>query len=36
VPWYYAPAGGLQALLPNLFARVLALGPRRSRIETRP
>ena len=23
VPWYYAPAGGLQALLPTAFARVL-------------
>jgi uncharacterized protein len=32
VPRYYAPAGGLQALLPNLFARVLAVGPRASRI----
>jgi NAD(P)-dependent dehydrogenase (short-subunit alcohol dehydrogenase family) len=32
VPWYYAPAGGLQALLPNVFARALALlaaGPSR-------
>ena len=29
VPWYYAPAGVLQALLPNVFARVLA--PRRGR-----
>jgi short-subunit dehydrogenase len=33
VPWYYAPAGVLQALLPNLFARILALGPGRSRID---
>ena len=32
VPWYYGPSGGLQALLPNLFARVLARGPRRSTI----
>ena len=33
VPWYYAPAGVLQALLPNIFARVLARGPGRSRID---
>ncbi len=33
VPWYYAPAGVLQALLPNAFARVLAHGPSRSRID---
>jgi short-subunit dehydrogenase len=33
VPWYYAPAGVLQALLPNAFARVLARGPDRSRID---
>jgi NAD(P)-dependent dehydrogenase (short-subunit alcohol dehydrogenase family) len=32
VPWYYAPAGVLQALLPNVFVRVLARGPSRSRI----
>ncbi|HET7567657.1 MAG TPA: SDR family NAD(P)-dependent oxidoreductase [Gaiellaceae bacterium] len=32
VPWYYAPAGVLQALLPNVFARVLARGPSRSTI----
>jgi len=24
VPWFYAPAGPLQALIPNIFARVLA------------
>jgi NAD(P)-dependent dehydrogenase (short-subunit alcohol dehydrogenase family) len=32
VPWYYAPTGVLQALLPNVFARVLARGSRRSTI----
>ena len=36
VPRYYGPAGGLQALVPNLFARVLALGSGRSRIEPNP
>jgi NAD(P)-dependent dehydrogenase (short-subunit alcohol dehydrogenase family) len=33
VPRYYAPAGGLQAVLPNIFARVL--GSRRFRIGQR-
>jgi NAD(P)-dependent dehydrogenase (short-subunit alcohol dehydrogenase family) len=28
VPWFYAPAGGIQALMPNIVARVLA-RPRR-------
>jgi NAD(P)-dependent dehydrogenase (short-subunit alcohol dehydrogenase family) len=28
VPWFYAPAGGIQALMPNVVARVLA-RPRR-------
>ena len=32
VPWFYAPAGGLQALIPNVFASVLASPRRRSRI----
>ncbi|HET7571535.1 MAG TPA: SDR family oxidoreductase [Gaiellaceae bacterium] len=32
VPWWYAPAGGLQALVPNVFARVLARFARDSRI----
>ena len=32
VPWYYAPAGGLQALIPNVFARVLSRGGRHSTI----
>lgn len=32
VPRYYAPAGGLQALIPNIFARVLATAARSSRI----
>jgi NAD(P)-dependent dehydrogenase (short-subunit alcohol dehydrogenase family) len=32
VPRFYAPAGGLQALLPNVFARVLGRGAPRSSI----
>jgi len=32
VPWFYAPAGGLQALIPNVFASVLARGPGRTKI----
>ena len=32
VPWFYAPAGGLQALIPNVFASALARGRRRSKI----
>jgi uncharacterized protein len=32
VPWYYAPGGGLQALLPNLFARMLSRSPHRDTI----
>ena len=32
VPRWYGPAGGLQALVPNLFARVLARGPHPRRI----
>jgi NAD(P)-dependent dehydrogenase (short-subunit alcohol dehydrogenase family) len=32
VPRYYAPAGGLQALIPNIFARALANAARSSRI----
>jgi NAD(P)-dependent dehydrogenase (short-subunit alcohol dehydrogenase family) len=32
VPRFYAPAGGLQALLPNVFARVLARDAARSSI----
>ena len=32
VPWYYAPLGGLQALVPNLFAAVLSRGSRGSTI----
>ena len=32
VPWFYAPAGGLQALIPNVFASVLARSGRRTRI----
>ena len=28
VPWYYAPAGGLQALIPNVFTRVLSRSSR--------
>ena len=35
VPRFYAPVGPLQALLPNVFARVLARGGRPSRIESR-
>jgi uncharacterized protein len=36
VPRFYAPAGGLQALLPNIFARVLARSPSPSRIRRDP
>jgi len=36
VPGYYAPAGVLQALLPNLFVRVLAPLVARSRIRATP
>jgi hypothetical protein len=32
VPWFYAPVGVLQALVPNLVARVLARSGRRSTI----
>ena len=32
VPWFYAPAGGLQALIPNIFAFALARPWRRHRI----
>jgi NAD(P)-dependent dehydrogenase (short-subunit alcohol dehydrogenase family) len=32
VPWWYGPAGVLQALLPNVFARVLAGSARNPRI----
>lgn len=32
VPWYYAPAGVLQALLPDVFAKVLARGAGRRTI----
>jgi len=32
VPWFYAPAGGLQALIPNVFAFALARPRRRTRI----
>ena len=32
VPWFYAPAGGLQALIPNVFAFALARPWRRRRI----
>jgi NAD(P)-dependent dehydrogenase (short-subunit alcohol dehydrogenase family) len=35
VPRYYAPIGGLQALAPNVLARVLARSRRRSRIQGR-
>ncbi len=35
VPRYYAPAGVLQALLPNVFVRVLARSGRRIRIDGR-
>jgi NAD(P)-dependent dehydrogenase (short-subunit alcohol dehydrogenase family) len=34
VPRYYAPVGVLQALLPNVFVRVLARSGRRTRIES--
>ncbi len=36
VPRFYAPAGGLQALLPNIFARVLARGGPRFTIPRTP
>jgi uncharacterized protein len=36
VPRFYAPAGGLQALLPNIFAQVLARAAPRSRIRKTP
>ena len=32
VPWFYAPAGGLQALIPNVVAFALARPWRRTRI----
>jgi hypothetical protein len=32
VPWFYAPTGGLQALLPNVVAFALARPWRRTRI----
>ena len=32
VPWFYAPAGGIQALVPNIVTRVLARPRRRSKI----
>lgn len=35
VPWFYAPAGPLQALLPNLFVRVLARSRRSTTIVDR-
>jgi NAD(P)-dependent dehydrogenase (short-subunit alcohol dehydrogenase family) len=35
VPWFYAPLGVLQALMPNVFARVLAGSGRRSTIKRR-
>jgi NAD(P)-dependent dehydrogenase (short-subunit alcohol dehydrogenase family) len=35
VPWFYAPAGWLQVLVPNVLARVLARRPARPRIGSR-
>ena len=35
VPRYYGPAGTLQALMPNVFTRVLARSVRRTRIDSR-